>query len=195
MLPSKRVAASLILLFAPFASPVHAQDRPASPPRPGAAPPGRLEPAGAPDPALLPHVAWSGPDSHIAQRGYFRIRDDREWLEIWQRHSGQDAKRDNLDRPYIPKINFETCEVIAIFKGDKYNSNGVTIESVQKTADGWLVRFDESTYQTFGPDGGGVKVKPYGLFVFPKREGTVILEENVQGLIGHPPKWKEQARL
>ena len=60
-----------------------------------------------------------------------------------------------------------------------------------------LVRLREHWFQTEGPDGGGQKVRPFGIFVLPKREPfkPVVLERNYQNLIGAPPIWKEQGRF
>ncbi len=35
----------------------------------------------------------------------------------------------------------------------------------------------------------------YGFFVLPRSPKPVVLEENVQSLLGEPPVWREQARL
>ena len=48
------------------------------------------------------------------------------------------------------------------------------------------VRFDHKSYQTSGPDGGGERVQPFGMFVIPRTDKPIVLEENTQGLIGKP---------
>jgi hypothetical protein len=144
--------------------------------------------------SLAPLVTWQGPDSAVAQAGYFRIADEEGWVKLWERHVGEPAKRDNISRPFMPRVNFDRCMVVAIFKGDATNSNGVTVESVSQDDERVLLRIDESTYQTSGPDGGGVKCRPFGIFVLPKSAKPVVIEENVQGLKDQPEKWKERAR-
>ncbi len=42
---------------------------------------------------------------------------------------------------------------------------------------------------------GADRATPYGMFVFPKTDKPIVLEENVQGTIGAPPVWKERARF
>jgi hypothetical protein len=66
----------------------------------------------------------------------------------------------------------------------------VTDEAAQR-----VVRFDHKSYQTAGPGGGGERVTPFGFFVMPRTAAPIVLEENVQSLIGKPPEWKERARL
>jgi hypothetical protein len=44
------------------------------------------------------------------------------------------------------------------------------------------------------PNGGGRPVTAYGFFVLPKADKTVILEENIQNLLGNPPAWQERIR-
>jgi len=96
-------------------------------------------------------------------------------------------------------VNFDKCMVVAIFQGKSWNSNGVTCYSVQDQGDTVLFRFDEDTYQTMsaepGGNGGGVNVTAYGIFVLPRTTKPLIIEENVQNVIGQPPNWKERAKF
>lgn len=140
-------------------------------------------------------VAWQGPDSAVTERGYFRVQEEEDWIKLWERHIGKPAERDNIGRPFMPRVNFERCMVVAIFQGEGWNSNGVTVESISQDDERILLRFDESTYQTAGIDGGGVKCRAFGIFVLPKSDKPIVIEENVQGLIGHPAQWRERARL
>jgi hypothetical protein len=151
-------------------------------------------PARADEARIVPHVTWSGPDSRVTQRGCFRARNEQQWLELWERHAGP-ARRDNINRPFIPRVNFDACEVVAIFEGDAHNSNGVFLCELVRAGDEWRLRYDEHTFQTAGPGGGAVAVRPFALFVLPKLDGPIVVEQNVQGLKDHPAKWKERARL
>jgi hypothetical protein len=53
----------------------------------------------------------------------------------------------------------------------------------------WTVRVDQYRYQTVGPDGGGELVHPYGIFVVPRSDRSVVIEEDTQNMIGEPPRW------
>jgi hypothetical protein len=97
-----------------------------------------------------------------------------------------------VKKPPLGEIDFTKSLVLVIASGETWNSNGIE-------ADAWeddgriLVRLRELTFQSEGPDGGGQRVRPYGIFVLPRRDPfkRVIVERNAQGLIGGPPLWKE----
>jgi hypothetical protein len=60
-----------------------------------------------------------------------------------------------------------------------------------------VVRFEGIYYHaasTAGSGGGGDRVTPYAFIVLRKPAKPIVLEENVQNLIDHPPVWKEVAR-
>lgn len=161
--------------------------------------------AAAQDPAgpasLAPLVTWSGPDSTIKEATFQRVIDDAAWLKLWEKHTGRAAQRDNIGRPFIPKINFERCMVVAIFQGARVNCNGVVVESVIVAPDRIVFRFDVSGYQTAAAfddrsgRGGAVDSTPFGIFVMPRSSKSLVIEENVQDLKDHPPQWKERARF
>ena len=80
---------------------------------------------------------------------------------------------------------------IAIFLGKTWNSRGVSA-TVSEDDERVRVRFDSISYQTIG---GADHVTPYGVLVIPRSAKEVVLEENVQGLIGGEPVWKVRARF
>ena len=94
----------------------------------------------------------------------------------------------------MPEVDFTHCEVVAVFAGDGWNSDGIQAISIVEEPDYRRFRFDHLSYQTEGPDGGGRRVAAYGFFVLPRTDLPLVLEENVQPLIGEPPVWKEVGR-
>ena len=58
------------------------------------------------------------------------------------------------------------------------------IDSVEEREDAIAVRFDDISFQTEGRDGGAVHVTPYAFIVLPRSKKPVVLEENVQNLLG-----------
>ena len=125
------------------------------------------------------------------------------------RHLGKDMRE--FDTHYnihqVPTIDFDRCMVIAVFRGAGWNSSGISAVSISDT-DRVVFRFDDRSYQTssdFTTDGklnvdtdddrGGNKVTPFGIFVVPRSEKELVLENNVQNLKGRPPVWKEVARF
>jgi len=150
------------------------------------------EPAGKP---LKPCVVITGADSHVVQRQYHRITSTNNWTRLWQKHKTEKVT-DQYDLYYdpltLPLIDFDRYMVIAIFQGSGWNSAGLTAVSISEEDNRIIFRFDDKSYQTGGPDGGGKKVAVYGFFVVPRSSKPVVLEENVQGILGKPPVWEKR---
>lgn len=145
--------------------------------------------------AISPCVALTGADSHVSERGYFRITTLKDWTRIWQEHKGlkQNEEYDVYSDPAgLPLVDFERFMVIAVFQGRSWNSAGLRAVSIVEEQERIVFRFDDKSYQTAGPDGGGKQVSAYGFFVIARSTKAVVLEENVQGLIGKAPVWKER---
>lgn len=145
-------------------------------------------------------VAWHGPESKVTERTYLRIDDREAWEALWRRALPEAGQRDHLNRPVVPEVDFARCSVLALFDGSGRNSNGLRLVSIEEIDDGVRVRFDKLSYQTAsgGPEDRGIPVTPFGIFVVPKLPADgrpVLLEQNVQNLIGGPPVWRERARL
>ncbi|MBK9118251.1 MAG: hypothetical protein IPM18_01425 [Phycisphaerales bacterium] len=149
-------------------------------------------------PAAL--VAWSGPQCNVTERATLRIDAHDAWVALWRRALPDTSPRDHLEHPLVPEVDFGRCTVLACFDGAGWNANGLVLVSVEELEAVVRVRIDKRSYQTsgMGPGGGRVPVTPYGLFVVPKlpRDGRpVVVEQNVQNLIGGPAVWRERARL
>lgn len=145
-----------------------------------------------PDNVAAPLTTFTGNNSHVKRQTYERIQSPDAWKKTWLGHLGM--KEDTIYRPAM-EVDFSRCEVIAIFEGDSWNSCGFRIDSVAENGNSIVVRFDDISYQTAGPDGGGDRVTPFAFVVLPKSQKPIALEDNVQQYIGHPPAWKEVARL
>ena len=147
---------------------------------------------------VSPCVALTGADSHVSERGYHRITSLNDWTRLWQKHKGQkgDEQYDLYYNPLgLPLVDFDRYVVIVIFQGRGWNSAGLNAVSVSEEQERIVFRFDDKSYQTVGPvgsNGGGKQVTVYGFFVIPRSPKPVILEENVQRLIGKPAEWKER---
>jgi hypothetical protein len=156
---------------------------------------GVMAPAQKATAVVSPCVALTGTRSHVSERGYRRITSVKDWVTLWQKHKGQkDGEQYDLyfDPLEIPVIDFDRYMVIAVFQGNGSNSAGLNAVSVLEEQERIVLRFDDKTYQTIGPDGGGKQVTVYGFFVFPRSSKPVTLEEQVQGLKGKPDEWKER---
>jgi hypothetical protein len=150
--------------------------------------------------ATRPLVTLTGTDSRVKEASYYRVTSEEEWVKIWRRHKGAKESKDYdlFHNPLgLPNVDFEKCMVIAIFQGSGWNSAGLKAVAVLEEKERIVLRFEDKSYQTFGPapDGGGKQVTVYGFFVLPRSSKTVVLEENVENTIGDPPMWKERVRL
>jgi hypothetical protein len=145
------------------------------------------------------YVTWRGAHSRLTERCQYRITTEKEWVDLWLRHVGHKPKGKSYDLwqnpANAPHVDFDTCMVVAIFQGSAWNRAGVVAKSVTAKADCLRFRFRDDGYQTAGPDGGGVRVTAYGMFVLPRSAKPLVLEENVQNQIGAPPVWKERHRF
>jgi len=153
----------------------------------------------APGPAdKRPYVMLYGMHSKVTECEYLLARSEGEWIDIWLKHEGltQEERYDTFYNPAgLPDVDFETCMVVAVFQGRRWNSAGVLAHSIVEEDVVVRLRFNDRSFQTAGPDGGGVKVTPFGIFVIPASKKAVLLEENVQNLKGGPSRWKERHRF
>jgi hypothetical protein len=144
-------------------------------------------------------VTFAGADSRIDKSKYVRITTAEDFQILYMRHLGKDPKEyDAYYNPHgVPTIDFDRCMVIAVFQGRTWNVAGVYVKTIDERDGHVVVRFDDRSYQTSGSDsGGGARsATPYGIFVLPRSDRPVILEENVQRYIGGEPEWKERARF
>jgi hypothetical protein len=142
--------------------------------------------------ARMPLVVVSGADSEVRQASYRRITEPDEWAKIWANHVGT-----SVDDPYSPRfeVDFGRCMVIAILRGEQQNSRGIQLDSMEDSEDVLVIRFTQLGYQTSGADNNKPLDRPYAFVVVPAATKRIVIEENVQNLIGRPPDWKEVARM
>ena len=97
--------------------------------------------------------------------------------------------------PMTPQVDFEACDALFVFGGDRVNCNGYRIMDVIEEDDAVTIRIERISYQTssFNGEDKGDAARPWAMMVLPHTDKTILLEENVQGLIGEPPKWKQRA--
>lgn len=143
-------------------------------------------------------VEWLGPHSRIKERRFERVRTRDAWEDLWHTHTGEGRRFQDKSDAYPPRIDFARFEVIAFFRGPSKNRDGEELQSVDRVNDATRLRFDSISYQTMAAPGekdDGVSCEPFGIWVIERTDGPVLIEENVQGIIGQPAKWKEQHRF
>ncbi|MCB2153522.1 hypothetical protein KQI84_01440 [bacterium] len=98
-----------------------------------------------------------------------------------------------------PVVDFENYMVLAIVLGKSFNCVEIRVASIEESADRVSVTSDPKTHQTGWIDRKQPKddgsVYPYGSFIVPRSPKPLIVMEDVQGMIGGEPIWKERARL
>ena len=139
-----------------------------------------------------PIVAWTGSYSAIEQVQYHRITNTKDWALLWAEHQGNRIERDSYGKPVVPTIDFGTNMVLAIFRGNAWNTRAQLLLEINESDTSLQIRFDAWTYQTSGPAEERDYTRAYGIWVLPRSTKQVTLIENVQGLIGRPSKWKTQ---
>lgn len=144
---------------------------------------------------IEPFLSWTGSQSQVRETKYLRIDHKKQWQKVWLKHLGKSKNQAFQDSDTQFQIDFDRCEVIAIFQGAGWNSRGIRLEEVKETAEKITIRYDNISYQTSGIDGGGVRVSTFTFLVFPKTSKPYQLEENTQGLKSRPAKWTERAVL
>ncbi len=137
---------------------------------------GRSEEKGAADiKTRSPAVVWSGANSAIEGPAYMRITSDRQWRDLWLRHSGIKPKaHDELhNSPCIPTVDFRRFMVIAVFVGERNCTQGIRVRPAAEDAKLLRVRYSVQFYAHFRKD----ITRPYGILVLPRVSKTVIVEE------------------
>lgn len=98
--------------------------------------------------------------------------------------------------PEFGTIDFTKHVALVVISADSWNCDGIDATAFEDE-DRLLVRLHYRTFQTAGPGGGGQKVRPFGIFLLPKRDPfrTIVVERNRQNLINGPELWSEFFRF
>jgi len=132
----------------------------------------------------------SGIDSRLHERQLERVWNADTWAKRSKQILGKPAG------PPLPVVDFSRDEGIVISYGAVVNCRGLYLREVEETREHVRLRYDRVSYQTLQrPGQKPVPVYPYLFLVLKRSNREVILEENVQNLIGGVPVWKERARL
>lgn len=146
--------------------------------------------------ALVPPVVViSGDDSKILEREYHRVVTLHDWAVLWHRHKGLKLSGEYdlfFNHAGLPLVDFERYMVLGIFQGKSVNSAGLKAISLSYQTGQIVFKFDDKSFQsTDGPTANATVPSPYGLFVIPKSDWPMVLEEDVRRLISGAPEWKE----
>lgn len=144
-----------------------------------------------------PAVWWLGSDSKVNTGRIELITDETRWEAVWKEHRGDRVEKNANGLEIWPQVDFGTQCVLAVFDGKGKNSNGFFPVGIEELGTHVRLRYDEGGFQTAsfnGPD-QGVATTSYGFMVFQRPAKVLVLEENVQSLIGGEPVWRERKRI
>lgn len=169
----------------------------------GAAP---HQPAAAapPQATATPRVlcALMGSDTRNPAAGFSRITTTDAWKTFWAAHQGDRLERNSRGWAITPEIDFSTCMVLACIRGPAHNNDGEAIEAIDIIDGALRIRFDSLTYQTASllvpnapPPPPLPTLHPYGIWIIPRTEMPIIIEENIQHLLNNPPIWKQVSQF
>lgn len=143
-------------------------------------------------------MVMTGRSSEVATARFGHAVSQELFDKLWVEHMGEGVEKAAQGWPMPPRVDFTACEAIFIFGGDATNTNGFRVDDIIESDDAVTVRYDAITFQTssFGeePD-PGVKARPWAMVLIEATDKTIFLEENVQGLIGGDPIWKQRVIL
>jgi hypothetical protein len=110
----------------------------------------------------------------------------------WLQHTGAGPSRalGHYNPAGVPEVNFDSCTVIAVFRGTFYNSAGIRDATFSDEGENVRMRFRQNSFQTVG---GPHTATPFGIFVIPRTDKPIIIEENANRQ--DDPQWKIRATL
>jgi hypothetical protein len=142
-----------------------------------------------------PILTMTGPNSGVT-RAQYRLAGSQEIFDkLWLERLGDNPPRDALGHIQSPQINFAAVHAIFIFGGDRVNTSGYTIDTVEHEDDAITVRFSAKTFQTSAIQGKdpGEPTRPWAMVLIPATGKTVYLMEQNLSMRPQAPSWTQRA--
>lgn len=134
-----------------------------------------------------PRAAWLGDQNRIAKPFALVVTTKENWRRLLADLFGASPPHD------FGSIDFEKSVVLVLSWGNGWNCSGIRCVAAYEDEQRILIRTRRSSYQTMD---GGEKVRPWGIFVLPRRTGKAYrVEYDAQNLIAGPPIWKKRIHL
>jgi hypothetical protein len=146
---------------------------------------------------IKPVLVWTGTDSAQTKESFLRCCTQEDWEEKWRLHRGKvDAKW----LPDCPEVDFGAYMMVIFFEGESAMNYGIRIAEVVEERNCLRLRYQPISFQTIFPAGTKVdwkklETKSYAFVVLPKSAKSIILEKDLQPLLGKPPVWKEHRKI
>jgi hypothetical protein len=136
---------------------------------------------------------YSGQTSSLDKPFTLVVSTAENWAKVRTRMFAEGVK---ASAPEAKDVDFGKEILLVVSYGDSYNCRGLGVAESYEDDKRILVRMHAQTFQTVGPDGGGVRCRPYGIFVLPRAEKKAyVVERNRQRYIAGPPLWAEHVRF
>jgi len=145
-------------------------------------------------PAGKPLLTMYGANSKITKKKLLRVTSAKQWEALWAEHKlGSPIPKKLPDGFEYVELDFDKVMVIAVFGGGC--CTGYTVDSIMNTKTRITVRVKAHTYQTgfIRPercDSQVSETQAWGIFVLPRSDKEVLLEQDVRTLLADPPRWK-----
>jgi hypothetical protein len=99
-------------------------------------------------------VVDAGTSSGITTREHYVIKDEGQWLALWQKHTSTE-----YPAPAAPHVDFDNEMVVAVFAGEHHKPGcSIQIDTIKKTDNKIIILVSES-----GPGAGRVReLNPLG---------------------------------
>jgi hypothetical protein len=154
---------------------------------------------------LKPILVWTGTDTKQPIEQFTRCCSQKDWKAVWNAHGGRAKDTDDL----APEVDFDSYMIIAVF----HESSRLRIGDIREENGCIRIRYHPYGNQiVFVPDPNARTVKiieagrgeidpekprtlSFAFVLLPRSKEAIVIEEDVQSLIGKPAIWKERARL
>lgn len=137
--------------------------------------------------AFNPRAVWSGKRSRVPKAFHAVVTTDTNWTQLKQHMFGKAVPQ------AFGRVDFRNEVLLVVSAGNGWNCSGISVAAAFEDDARLLVRTQHRTFQTMN---GGEKVRPWGVFVLPRRTAKAyVVERNRQRLIAGPALWTESYRL
>lgn len=134
-----------------------------------------------------PIMEVTGAYSKIATRFYVTVTSEKEWGRIWARHTGQSDAVLSAGGTRL-QVDFSRYMVVAVFQGMQPYNLGVVAQSLKEDSERVVFRFTNRWVATDARSDAHVDnpYTPFGMFILPRAQKEVVLEEAVYSAKGEP---------
>lgn len=154
------------------------------------------------DDVRKPLAMLTGDSSKITKPKTLLVSNNQDWLTLWREHrTGSATKKENSDEAELIEFNFQEVLIIAIFDGNVTACHNYSLPSLIESEKAVRLQITLNCSQTGHSGDPEVDKRTFatrqtwGVFVIPRTNKEIILEQNAQILIGEKPIWEVWKRF